>query len=76
MSLYLILVNIVCQLSLSELIKCHNDKSHENVDEEEGKHDKVDDVVNCHLSSEPRKWTLVLVCRGHGILQNSGIRFD
>ena len=64
----LILVNIIRQLRLSELIECHDHQSHENIHKEEGKHHKVYNVIYGHLSSEPRKRTLILVRGGHGIL--------
>ena len=69
--LYLIFINVICELSLAEFIKSDNDKSHEDVDEEEGENNKIHDVINRHLSSEPWQRTLVLVCGGHGVLENS-----
>ena len=66
----LIFINIIGQLCLAKLIECDDDKSDEYVDEEERKDDEVDDIVDRHFCSKPGIWALVLVRRGHGILQN------
>ena len=69
--LYLIFINVICKLSLAEFIESNNDKSHEDVDEEEGENNKIHDIIYRHLSSEPWQRTLVLVCGWHGVLENS-----
>ena len=68
MSPYLILVNVICQLSLAEFVEGNDDKSHEDVDEEERKYNKVDDVINGHLCPEPGQGALIFIRRGHGVL--------
>ena len=58
----LILINIICELSLSQLVEGDDNQGNEDVDKEEWKDNKVDDVVDGHLCSVPRVGTLVFVC--------------
>lgn len=37
-----------------------DDQGHKNIDEEEGEHDKVDDIEDGHLHAVPRAGTLIL----------------
>ena len=50
---HLIFVNIVSELCLAELVEGDDDQGDKDVDKEEGEDDKVDNVVDGHLSSEP-----------------------
>lgn len=54
------------------LLEGDDDKSHKDVDEEEGKDDKVDDIEDGHLHPVPVTRTSVLFCHVHRVLQNSG----
>ena len=68
----LIFVNIVRQFSLAKLIECDDDESDKDVDKEEWKDNKVNNVVDRHFRSEPRDRTLVLKRRRHWVLQHPG----
>ena len=68
---YLVLVNIIRELGLSELVEGDDDQGHEDVDEEEREDDEVNNVEDGHLSAEPGDRTLVLVRRGHRVLQDA-----
>ena len=57
----LILVHVILQLSLAQLVKCYDDQSHENVDEEEGEDNEENDVEDGLLSPVPGYWSHVLV---------------
>ena len=61
----------VLQLGLSLLLECDDDQGHEDVDEEEGEDDEVDDVEDGHLDPEERKRTLILVGGCHRMLENA-----
>ena len=50
-------------------MKGDDDQGHEDVDEEEGKDDEVDDVEDGHLGAEQGDRRLVLERRGHRLLQ-------
>ena len=62
----------ILQLSLSLVLEGDNDESHENVDEEEGKDDEVDDVEDGHLHGDLVLGTVVLLGGSHGVLKHSG----
>ena len=70
----LVFVNVVRELCLAEFVEGYDDQGHEDVDKEEGEDDKVDDVVDGHLRPEPGEGPLVLVGRGHRVLQNTAIK--
>ena len=70
---HLILVDVIRELRLSQLVECNDDESHEDVDKEEREDDKEHDVENGHLNAEPGEGALLLVSRGHGVLQDPGI---
>ena len=71
-SLYLIFIDFgLFQLGFSLLLKCDDDQGHEDVDEEEGEDDEVDDVENGHLGAEQGDRRLVLESRGHRLLQHT-----
>lgn len=55
---------------VSLLLKGDDDQGHEDIDEEEGEHDKVDDVEDGHLHAVPGAGTLVLEGGVHGVLEN------
>ena len=61
----LILVHVVLQLGLAQLVECDDDQGNKDVDEEEGKDHKEDDVEDALLRSEPRDWTLIFISGGH-----------
>ena len=53
---YLILINLrLLQLRLSLLLEGDDDQGHEDVDKEEGKDDKVDDIEQRHVDPENKK---------------------
>ena len=68
---FLIFIHIILQLCLPELVEGHDDQGNEDVDEEERKHDEKDDVEDGLLGPVPGDRTLILVGRGHGVLQDS-----
>lgn len=55
---------------VSLLLKGDDDQGHKDIDEEEGEHDKVDDVEDGHLHAVPGAGTLVLEGGIHGVLEN------
>ena len=60
---YLILVNFgLLQFGLALLLESDNDQGDENVDEEKGKDDEVDDIEDGHFHAE--KWNGSLVLKG------------
>lgn len=68
---YLILVDLsVLQLCLALLLESDDDQGHENIDEEERKHNKVDDIKYGHFDSEILNWTLVFVGGCHRVLED------
>lgn len=70
---YLVLVDLtVLQFGLALLLECDDDQGHEDVDEEERKHDKVHDIKDGHLDSEILNWTLVFIGGRHRVLQDPG----
>ena len=72
MRTYLILVDLtVLQFGLALLLEGDDDQGHENIDEEERKHDKVHNIKDGHLYAEILNWTLVFVCGSHRVLQHS-----
>ena len=58
---HLVLVNVLGKLGLAQLVESDDDEGHEDVDEEEGEDDKVDDVEDGNLGPKPWDRTLVLV---------------
>ena len=67
----LILVNFCFfKFRLSLFLKSDDDQGHEDVDEEEGEDNEVDDVEDGHLHSEERYRSLVLVRRRHRLLKD------
>ena len=71
---HLVFVDVVRELRFAELVEGDDDERDEDVDEEEGEDDEVDDVEDGRLRAEPRDRTLVLVSRGHRVLQDAGIQ--
>lgn len=67
----LIFVNVICQFCLSQFIESDNDKSHEDVDEEEWKDHEIHDVEDGHFGAEAWNRTFVFVRRRHGVFQNA-----
>ena len=61
---------MVDELVSSLLLERDDDESDEDVDEEERKHDEVDDVEDGHLHAEVGLRTLVLVSRVHRVNQH------
>lgn len=55
---------------VSLLLKGDDDQGHEDIDEEKGEYNKVDDVEDGHLHAVPRAGTLVLEGGIHGVLEN------
>lgn len=70
--LNLILVNIFGEFSLSKFIESDDDQGNKDVDEEEGKDYKVDDVEDGHFGPETSNGSFILVSRGHRALQDTG----
>jgi len=67
-STHLVFVDfVVDELVGALLLERDDDESDEDVDEEERKHDEVDDVEDGHLHAEVRLRSLVLVRRVHGV---------
>ena len=64
----------ILQFGLALLLKGDDNEGHEDVDKEEWEDDKEDDVENGHLHPEPRDGALVLVRRGHGVLEHTNLR--
>ena len=75
MYIYLVLVHVILQFSLSQLVESDDDQCNEDVDEEKWENHEENDVKNGHFDSEPRLWAFALVRRGHGVLQNPGKSF-
>ena len=70
---YLILVEVlVDEFVLALLLESDDDQGYEDVDEEEGEHDEVDDVEYGHLHAVVRGGTLVFKRRVHGMLEHTG----
>ena len=67
----LVLVHVILQLRLPELVEGDNDQGNEDVDEEEGEDDEVDDVEDGHLGAEEGDRRLVLERRRHRLLQHT-----
>ena len=59
------------QLRLALLLEGDDDESHEDVDEEEGEDDEEDNVEDTLLRPVPGDGALVLVGRGHRVLEDS-----
>lgn len=53
-------------------LESDDDESHKDVDEEEGKNNKVDDVEDGHLHPVSMARASVLLCHVHRVLQNPG----
>jgi metal-dependent hydrolase (beta-lactamase superfamily II) len=53
------------------LLKGDDDQSDEDIDEEKGKDDKVDNVENRHLDAVVQNGTVVFLGCCHRVLQNS-----
>ena len=73
---HLIFVDVVGELGLPQLVECDNDQGNEDVDEEEGKDDEVDDVVDGHLCPEPGVGTCNTIqgwTRGRDLQHHSGV---
>ena len=69
---HLVLVEIlVNEFVLALLLEGDDDQSHEDVDEEEGEDDEVDNVEDRHLHAEARRWTSVLKRGVHRVLQDT-----
>lgn len=47
-----------------------DDQGHKDIDEEEGEHDKVDDVEDGHLHAVPGAGTLILKGGIYGVLED------
>ena len=60
----------VLQFSLALVLEGDNDQSHEDVDEEEWKHDEVDDVEDGHLDTVEWDRSLVFVGHCHRLLED------
>jgi len=68
---HLVFVNLsILEFGFALLLEGDNDQSHEDIDEEKGKHDEVNDVEDGHFDSIMEDGTVVLLRRGHRILQN------
>ena len=67
----LVLVHVILQLRLPELVEGDDDQGHEDVDEEEGEDDEEDNVEDTLLRPVPGDGALVLVGRGHRVLEDS-----
>ena len=52
------------------LLEGDDDQGHKDIDEEEGEHDKVDNVKDGHLHAVPGAGTLVFEGGVHGVLEN------
>ena len=67
---YLILVHVLGQLRLTQLVEGDDDQGHEDVDEEEGEDDEIDDIKDGHFRAKPGDRTLIFVGGGHGIQED------
>ena len=66
----LILIDVVLKLSLAELIEGDDDEGNKDVNKEEREDNKEDDVEDALFCPEPGYWPLVLICGGHGVLED------
>ena len=66
----LILIDVVLQLSLAKLIEGDDDEGNKDIDKEEREDNKEDDVEDALFCPEPGYWSLVLICGGHGVLED------
>ena len=66
----MILIDVVLKLSLAELIEGDDDESHKDINKEEREDNKEDDVEDALFCPEPGYWSLVLICGGHGVLED------
>ena len=64
----------VLQFSLALVLEGDNDQSHEDVDEEEWKHDEVDDVEDGHFNAVVQNRTVIFLSGRHRVLQDSAHR--
>ena len=67
----LVLVHVILQLCLPELVEGDDDQGHEDVDEEEGEDNEEHNVEDALLRPVPGDGALVLVGRGHRVLEDS-----
>lgn len=69
---HLILVDLtVLQFGLALLLECDDYQGHENINEEERKHNKVNDIKDGHFYAKILDWTLVFVGSCHRVLKDS-----
>ena len=66
----LILIDVVLQLSLAKLIEGDDDKGHKYIDKEKREDNKEHNVEDALFCSEPGDGSLILICRGHGVLED------
>jgi len=59
---------MIDQLILALLLE-RDDERNEDVDEEERKHDEIDDVEDGHLNAKARLWSAILVRSVYRMLQ-------
>ena len=66
----LIFINIILELSLAQLIEGDDDEGNKDVDEKEREDNKEHNVEDALLCPKPRNWSLILICGGHGVLED------
>ena len=66
----LIFINIILELGLAQLIEGDDDEGNKDIDKEEREDNKEDDVEDALFCPEPGYWPLVLICGGHGVLED------
>ena len=66
----LILIDVVLKLSLAELIEGDDDEGNKDINKEEREDNEEDNVEDALFCPEPGNRSLVLICGGHGVLED------
>ena len=66
----LIFIDIILELSLAQLIEGDDDEGNKDINKEEGEDNEEDNIEDALFRPEPGYWSLVLICGGHGVLQD------
>ena len=66
----MILIDVVLKLGLTKLIEGDDDEGNKDIDKEEREDNKEDDVEDALFCPEPWYRSLVLICGGHGVLED------
>ena len=66
----LVLVHVVLELRLAKLVEGDDDEGNKDIDKEEREDNEEDNVEDALFCPEPWYWSLVLICGGHGVLED------